>query len=93
MQGPRKRTGPATGALPYMVTIDSVKGCVVLSLRGTLTLRDLVTDLVLEPVALESWLPPSFVEVTSPARQPLQPHLDPCQTHALRHGMAPCCGC
>ena len=50
------------GALPYLVAVDSAQGCVVLSLRGTLTLQDLVTDLVLEPVPLDAWLPPDFAK-------------------------------
>ena len=46
-----------------MVTVDSARGCVVLSLRGTLTMQDIVTDLVLEPVSVETWLPAEFVKV------------------------------
>ena len=51
------------GALPYMITLDSHRGCVVLSLRGTLTMQDLVTDLILDPVPLDTWLPAAFLQV------------------------------
>ena len=48
-----------------MITLDSKRGCVVLSLRGTLTVQDLVTDLLLDPVPLDTWLPAPFLEARS----------------------------
>ena len=52
-----------------MITLDSQRGCVVLSLRGTLTMQDLVTDLILDPVHLDSWLPAAFTKVGSGLHQ------------------------
>ena len=64
------------------MTLDSHRGCVVLALRGTLTMQDLVTDLILDPVPLDSWLPAAFLQVgRSPAHtsrsQQQQEQLEP----------------
>lgn len=40
------------GLLPYYIALDRTRQCVVLSVRGSLSLSDVVTDLMAHPVPL-----------------------------------------
>jgi sn1-specific diacylglycerol lipase len=45
------------GAQPYFIAIDEPKQAIVLSIRGSLSLKDCVTDVLCEPAALdEFWM-------------------------------------
>eukprot|EP00775_Hariotina_reticulata_P013184 gene13184-13315_t len=48
------------GLLPYSVALDVAQQCVVLAIRGSLSVEDCVTDILYDPAALgEDWLVPS----------------------------------
>ena len=60
------------GALPYIIALDRDTKSVVISIRGTVTLADLATDMMAEPKAMDEWLPDSMAHVRSPAVPGLQ---------------------
>lgn len=49
------------GLLPYMIMLDRKKRRVVLSIRGTVGLNDLMTDLLSQPVEINAFLPQSLL--------------------------------
>ena len=51
------------GALPYIIALDRDTKSVVISIRGTVTLADLATDMMAEPKAMDEWLPDSMAHV------------------------------
>ena len=53
----------ALGALPYTVALDHEAGAVVVAVRGTISVNDVVTDFLATPEALDGWLPAGFLQV------------------------------
>lgn len=53
----------ALGALPFAVALDHEGGAVVVSVRGTISVNDVVTDFLATPEALHDWLPAAFTQV------------------------------
>ena len=53
----------ALGALPYTVALDHGAGAVVVAVRGTISVNDVVTDFLATPEALDGWLPAGFLQV------------------------------
>lgn len=49
------------GLLPYLIMLDRKKRTVVLSVRGTVGLNDLMTDLLSQPVEINAFLPQSML--------------------------------
>ncbi|KAI8106170.1 hypothetical protein M9435_000717 [Picochlorum sp. BPE23] len=49
------------GLLPYLIMLDRKKRTVVLSVRGTVGLNDLMTDLLSQPVDINAFLPQSML--------------------------------
>lgn len=47
------------GVLPYFVGVDRIAKEVILSVRGSLSLEDVVRDLIFEPADLTEWLHPT----------------------------------
>ncbi|DBA94054.1 TPA: hypothetical protein ACH3X1_001703 [Trebouxia sp. C0004] len=56
----------ALGDLPYMVALDRPTKSVVLSIRGTVSVADLATDMLADPEPMEEWLPDTMTEVHLP---------------------------
>ncbi|KAL0029095.1 hypothetical protein WJX77_006448 [Trebouxia sp. C0004] len=48
--------GASHSCLPYFIAIDEHSNSVVVSVRGTLSLEDCVTDFLCEPVDLDEWI-------------------------------------
>lgn len=44
--------------MPYFIALDHAQHSVVLSIRGTMTVEDCLTDVLYEPASLEEWLMP-----------------------------------
>ncbi|KAL6771321.1 hypothetical protein ACKKBG_A25865 [Auxenochlorella protothecoides x Auxenochlorella symbiontica] len=61
------------GALPYLVMWDRSHDTLVISLRGTVSLADLVTDLLSQPVDVSDWLP-AWVRKEIAEDQPVYAH-------------------
>ena len=55
-------TNTTFGALPFLVMLDRASSKVVISIRGTAGLEDLITDLLSNPVAMNDMLPRSILE-------------------------------
>lgn len=55
----------SAGALPYIIALDRDTKSVVISIRGTVTLADLATDMMAEPKPMDEWLPDSMAQVGS----------------------------
>ena len=55
----------ALGALPYIVALDHDTKSVVVSIRGSVSTADWVTDMLGVPERLDEWIPDSFREVRS----------------------------
>ncbi|KAL4421634.1 hypothetical protein ABPG75_010925 [Micractinium tetrahymenae] len=54
--------------LPYMICLDHGKHAVVVAIRGTISAADIVTDAIVYPEPLDSFLPPDIKEeLTEPA--------------------------
>lgn len=53
----------ALGALPYIVALDHDTKSVVVSIRGSVSTADWVTDFLGIPEQLEDWLPDAFKRV------------------------------
>lgn len=53
----------ALGALPYIVVLDHATKSVVVSVRGSVSTADWVTDFLGIPEVLDEWLPDAFKEV------------------------------
>ncbi|KFM25325.1 hypothetical protein F751_0863 [Auxenochlorella protothecoides] len=51
------------GALPYLVMRHRPSNSLVISIRGTVSMEDLITDLLSQPVDVSDWLPPWVQEV------------------------------
>jgi len=49
------------GVLPYLIMLDRKHRKVILSVRGTVGINDLMTDLLSQPVGINSFLPPSIL--------------------------------
>eukprot|EP00891_Asterochloris_glomerata_P004182 jgi/Astpho2/4182/Aster-x1205 len=54
--------------IPYMICLDRKLKKIILALRGTMTVADLVTDAVCHPEPLDSWLPDEVVELNERLR-------------------------
>lgn len=52
----------ALSHLPYMIILDKEKKSVVVAIRGTQSIADLVTDAVVHPEPMESWVPQDYVK-------------------------------
>ncbi|KAL0048262.1 hypothetical protein WJX82_011336 [Trebouxia sp. C0006] len=52
----------ALGDLPYMLALDRPTKSVVLSIRGTVSVADLATDMLADPEPMEEWLPDTMTE-------------------------------
>lgn len=52
------------GALPFTVMADRTTQSVVISLRGTVSMEDLITDLLSQPVDVTEWLPTWVADAT-----------------------------
>ncbi len=71
-------------------TLRRKRKAVVVSIRGTMSLADIVTDAVVHPEGIDDWLPPVFSKVhTQPSRAPLSAyffvissHHSACHVHA-----------
>ncbi|KAK9829311.1 hypothetical protein WJX72_005111 [[Myrmecia] bisecta] len=50
----------ALAHLPYMIVLDRPTRTVVVAIRGTVSIADLVTDAVVHPECINSWLPKGF---------------------------------
>jgi hypothetical protein len=48
--------------LPYLIALDHAEKAVVLALRGTIGITDLVTDAVVHPENIDDWLPDEVAE-------------------------------
>ena len=57
-------TVQALGALPYIVVLDHATKSVVVSVRGSVSTADWVTDFLGIPEVLDEWLSDAFKEVT-----------------------------
>ncbi|KAL6771318.1 hypothetical protein ACKKBG_A25860 [Auxenochlorella protothecoides x Auxenochlorella symbiontica] len=53
------------GALPYLVMRHRPSNSLVISIRGTVSMEDLITDLLSQPVDVSDWLPPWVQEAQS----------------------------
>lgn len=49
------------GVLPYLIMLDRKERKVILSVRGTVGINDLMTDLLSQPVGINTFLPPSLL--------------------------------
>ena len=48
--------------IPYLIALDHAERAVVISLRGTIGIADLVTDAVVHPEKIDDWLPSEVAE-------------------------------
>ena len=48
--------GDAQNVLPYYIAVDHTKQAIILAIRGSLSLDDVVRDLLFEPADLDTWL-------------------------------------
>ncbi|KAK9831061.1 hypothetical protein WJX74_001575 [Apatococcus lobatus] len=48
------------GHLPYIIALDRVKKKIVLGIRGTSSLADIITDAVVHPDNIDDWVPKDF---------------------------------
>lgn len=53
-------TNAALGSTPYMILLDREAHTVVLSVRGTSSYADMITDLVDRPIDMVDWVPDDF---------------------------------
>lgn len=60
----------ALGALPYIILLDHDSKSVVVSIRGSVTSADWITDMLGVPERLDDWIPDSFREA-----RPIRPSL------------------
>ena len=51
------------GELPYLLALDQPTKSVVLSIRGTVSVADLATDMLADPEPMEEWLPDTMTQV------------------------------
>ncbi|KAL3137504.1 hypothetical protein ABBQ38_004792 [Trebouxia sp. C0009 RCD-2024] len=56
----------ALSHLPYMIILDKEKKKVVVAIRGTQSIADLVTDAVVHPEPMDSWVPQDFLKKNGP---------------------------
>ncbi|KAG2488028.1 hypothetical protein HYH03_013334 [Edaphochlamys debaryana] len=56
----------AEGYLPYAVCLDEPTRSVVISVRGTASVEDIVTDCLLEPYDVRHLLPPGLLDAAAP---------------------------
>ncbi|KAL6777560.1 hypothetical protein ACKKBG_A14745 [Auxenochlorella protothecoides x Auxenochlorella symbiontica] len=61
------------GALPYAIALHRESRSVVLALRGTVTMEDLITDLLSAPIDVSEWLP-DWVLDANEGGKPLYAH-------------------
>ncbi|KAK9823352.1 hypothetical protein WJX72_002122 [[Myrmecia] bisecta] len=65
----------AMAHLPYLIALDSVSRSVLLAIRGTATMEDVITDSVAEPEALtDDWLPEAFRAANKAANERMYAH-------------------
>lgn len=72
-----------SGILPYMLLLDRPAKRVVLAVRGTVSMADLITDLLSSPVDATDALPEWVRQVRTPARRAAQT-----RTYAAPHSAA-----
>ncbi|BDA43045.1 probable Sn1-specific diacylglycerol lipase alpha [Coccomyxa sp. Obi] len=50
----------ALAHLPYCIALDKKRKSVVVAIRGTMSMADVVTDAVVHPEGIDDWLPPAL---------------------------------
>lgn len=59
--------------LPYLIALDHSEKAVVIAIRGTISVADLVTDVVVYPEVIDDWIPES-IKVKSSTEGPAFAH-------------------